>query len=75
MESSPTAPRYTKEALRAVRFMNEPQAADYLGAKSDALRFADKERQPHAVDEAVPGRKVRPARLWAPFKREKARRG
>jgi trans-feruloyl-CoA hydratase/vanillin synthase len=23
--------------------MNEPQAADYLAAKSDALRFADKE--------------------------------
>ena len=43
MEKSPAVVRYTKEALRAVRFMNEPQAADYLGAKGDALRFNDKE--------------------------------
>jgi trans-feruloyl-CoA hydratase/vanillin synthase len=43
MEKSPAVVRYTKEALRAVRFMNEPQAADYLAAKSDALRFNDKE--------------------------------
>jgi feruloyl-CoA hydratase/lyase len=44
MEKSPTAMRYTKEAIRAVRFMNEPQAHDYLSAKSDALRFNDKEK-------------------------------
>jgi len=44
MEKSPAALRYTKEAIRAVRFMNEPQANDYLSAKSDALRFNDKER-------------------------------
>jgi trans-feruloyl-CoA hydratase/vanillin synthase len=43
MEKSPAAMRYTKEAIRAVRFMNEPQAQDYLAAKSDALRFTDKE--------------------------------
>src|ERR1700692_529968 len=43
MEKSPAVLRYTKEALRAWRFMNEPQAADYLNAKSDALRFVDKE--------------------------------
>ena len=43
MEKSPAALRYTKEAIRAVRFMNEPQAADYLNAKSDALKFNDKE--------------------------------
>ena len=43
MEKSPAVVRYTKEALRAVRFMNEPQASDYLAAKSDALRFNDKE--------------------------------
>jgi feruloyl-CoA hydratase/lyase len=43
MEKSPAALRYTKEAIRAVRFMNEPQAADYLNAKSDALRYNDKE--------------------------------
>ena len=44
MEKSPAALRFTKEAVRAVRFMNEPQAADYLNAKSDALRYNDKER-------------------------------
>jgi feruloyl-CoA hydratase/lyase len=44
MQKSPAAMRYTKEAIRAVRFMSEPQAADYLAAKSDALRFNDKEQ-------------------------------
>ena len=44
MEKSPAALRYTKEAIRAVRFMNEPQAADYLNAKSDALKHVDKEK-------------------------------
>ena len=39
----PAALRYTKEAIRAVRFMNEPQAQDYLNAKSDALKLNDKE--------------------------------
>jgi len=43
MEKSPTVLRYTKEGIRAVRFMNEPQAADYLNAKSDALKHNDKE--------------------------------
>ena len=43
MEKSPAALRYTKEAIRAVRFMNEPQASDYLNAKSDALKLNDKE--------------------------------
>lgn len=43
-EKNPTVLRYTKEAVRAVRFMNEPEAADYLNAKSDALKLNDKER-------------------------------
>ncbi len=43
MQKSPAAMRYTKEAIRAVRFMNEPEAADYLNAKSDALKYDDKE--------------------------------
>jgi len=42
MLKSPAAMRYTKEAIRAVRSMSEPQASDYLQAKSDALRFNDK---------------------------------
>ena len=43
MQKSPAAIRYTKEAIRAVRFMNEPEAADYLNAKSDALKWNDRE--------------------------------
>lgn len=42
-QKSPAAVRYTKEAVRSVRFMNEPEAADYLNAKSDALKHNDKE--------------------------------
>jgi trans-feruloyl-CoA hydratase/vanillin synthase len=44
MLKSPAALRYTKEAIRNVRFMSEPQAADYLQAKSDALRLNDREQ-------------------------------
>ena len=40
-QKSPAAIKYTKEAIRAVRFMNEPEAADYLNAKSDALKLND----------------------------------
>jgi trans-feruloyl-CoA hydratase/vanillin synthase len=43
MTKSPAAMRYTKEALRQVRNMSESQAVDYLNAKSDALRFNDRE--------------------------------
>jgi trans-feruloyl-CoA hydratase/vanillin synthase len=42
-QKSPAAVKYTKEAIRSVRFMNEPEAADYLNAKSDALKHNDKE--------------------------------
>ena len=42
-QKSPAAVKYTKEAIRSVRFMNEPEAADYLNAKSDALKYMDKE--------------------------------
>ena len=44
MAKNPLAVRYTKEGVRAVRFMNEPQAFDYLISKGDALRFNDKEK-------------------------------
>ena len=53
MEKSPAVLRYTKEALRAVRFMNEPQAADYLAAKSDALALRRPRGQPHPGHEAI----------------------
>ena len=44
MKKNPTAVRYTKEAVRAVKQMSVDQAADYLGAKSDALKYADPEK-------------------------------
>ncbi len=40
---NPATVRYTKEGMRQVRGMTEAQAADYLAAKSDALRFRDAE--------------------------------
>ena len=43
MAKNPAAVRYTKEAIRAARHMSLDQAADYLRAKSDALKAADKE--------------------------------
>jgi trans-feruloyl-CoA hydratase/vanillin synthase len=44
LKKSPAALRYTKECVRTVRNMNVVQAADYLNAKSDALRFRDPEK-------------------------------
>jgi trans-feruloyl-CoA hydratase/vanillin synthase len=70
MEKSPAVVRYTKEALRAVRFMNEPQAADYLAAKSDALRFNDKEdSRTQGMKQFLDDKTYRPG--LAPFKRPK----
>ena len=72
MEKSPAVLRYTKEALRAVRFMNEPQASDYLSAKSDALRFADKEdSRREGMMQFLDEKSYRPG--FGPFKRKKAK--
>jgi trans-feruloyl-CoA hydratase/vanillin synthase len=72
MEKSPTVLRYTKEALRAVRFMNEPQAADYLAAKSDALRFADREdSRNQGMKQFLDDKTYRPG--FGAFKRQKAK--
>ena len=71
MEKSPAVLRYTKEALRAVRFMNEPQAADYLNAKSDALRFVDKEdSRSQGMKQFLDEKSYRPG--FGAFKRPKA---
>ena len=72
MEKAPAVLRYTKEAIRAVRFMNEPQAADYLNAKSDALRFVDKEdSRTQGMKQFLDDKSYRPG-LGA-FKRQKAK--
>src|SRR6516162_7635673 len=71
MEKSPAAMRYTKEAIRAVRFMNEPQAADYLHAKSDALKFSDKEKsREQGMTQFLDEKTYRPG--FGHFKRKKA---
>jgi trans-feruloyl-CoA hydratase/vanillin synthase len=71
-EKSPAVLRYTKEAIRAVRFMNEPQAADYLNAKSDALRFVDKEdSRSQGMKQFLDDKSYRPG-LGA-FKRQKVK--
>lgn len=72
MEKSPAAMRYTKEAIRAVRFMNEPQAQDYLNAKSDALRFADKENsREEGMKQFLDDKSYRPG--YGHFKRRNAK--
>ena len=42
MAKSPTVLAYTKQAVKAVRTMDIPQAYEYLRAKSQALQFADR---------------------------------
>src|SRR5262249_62368201 len=70
MEKSPAALRYTKEAIRAVRFMNESQAADYLNAKSDALKYNDKENsRQEGMKQFLDDKSYRPG--FGHFKRKK----
>lgn len=69
-EKSPATLRYTKEAIRAVRFMNEPEAADYLNAKSDALKFQDKEKsREQGMKQFLDDKSYRPG--YGHFKRQK----
>ncbi len=69
-EKSPATLRYTKEAIRAVRFMNEPEAADYLNAKSDALKFQDKEKsREQGMKQFLDDKTYRPG--YGHFKRQK----
>ena len=42
MTKSPNAVRYTKEAVRAVRRMNENEAGEYLSVKNQACKATDK---------------------------------
>jgi trans-feruloyl-CoA hydratase/vanillin synthase len=71
MEKAPTVLQYTKEGIRAVRFMNEPQAADYLNAKSDALKYNDKENsRQQGMKQFLDDKSYRPG--LGHFKRQKA---
>ena len=61
LNKSPMAIKYTKECVRAVRFMNEPEAADYLNAKSDALKYMDKEKgREHGMKQFLDDKTYRP---------------
>ena len=69
MEKNPVAVRYTKEAIRAVRHMSLDQAADYLRAKSDALKAADKEKgRIEGMKQFLDDKTYRPG--FEPYKRQ-----
>jgi trans-feruloyl-CoA hydratase/vanillin synthase len=60
--------RYTKEAIRAVRFMTDKQARDYLKSKQDSLSRNDKEiREQHGMKQFLDDKSYRPG--LGPFKR------
>jgi trans-feruloyl-CoA hydratase/vanillin synthase len=70
LTKSPAALRYTKECIRAVRHMDVTQAADYLNAKSDALRFRDPEKgRAEATKQFLDEKTFRPG--LEPYKRKK----
>jgi trans-feruloyl-CoA hydratase/vanillin synthase len=69
LTKSPAALRYTKECIRAVRHMDVTQAADYLNAKSDALRFRDPEKgRAEATKQFLDEKTFRPG--FEPYKRK-----
>ena len=69
MEKNPVAVRFTKEAIRAARHMSLDQAADYLRAKSDALKAADKEGgREEGMKQFLDDKSYRPG--FEPYKRQ-----
>lgn len=69
MDKNPTALRYTKEAIRAVRHMTAGQAQDYLRAKLDALKFTDKQGGSEAgMKQFLDDKSYRPG--FEPYRRE-----
>ena len=69
MEKNPVAVRFTKEAIRAARHMSLEQATDYLRAKSDALKAADKEGgRDEGMKQFLDDKSFRPG--FEPYKRQ-----
>lgn len=67
MSKSPQVLRATKQAIRAVRTMNVPQAAEYLAAKSLALKAVDSEKSYEAgLQQFLDQKSFRP--FFEPFK-------
>ncbi len=66
---NPTALRFTKEAIRAVRHMTVDEAQDYLRAKSDALKYIDKEKgREHGMSQFLDDKSYRPG--FGPYERK-----
>ena len=60
--------RHTKEAIRAVRKMDDKQARDYLKSKQDSLKGADKEiREQHGMKQFLDEKSYRPG--LGPFRK------
>ena len=60
--------RYTKEAIKAVRNMDDKQARDYLKSKQDSLSRNDKEiREQHGMKQFLDEKSYRPG--LGPFRK------
>jgi len=71
MKLNPAVVRYTKEAIRAVRDMNEDQARDYLRSKQDSLSRNDKEiRDKIGMKQFLDDKSYRPG--FGPYQRTEA---
>ena len=71
MKINPAVMRYTKEAVRAVRDMNEDQARDYLRSKQDSLARNDKEiREKVGMKQFLDEKTYRPG--LGPYQRQEA---
>ena len=65
---NPNVVRYTKEAIRAVRKMDDKQARDYLKSKQDSLTKNDKEiREQHGMKQFLDEKSYRPG--LGPFRK------
>ena len=65
---NPNVVRYTKEAIRAVRKMDDRQARDYLKSKQDSLTKNDKEiREQHGMKQFLDEKSYRPG--LGPFRK------
>jgi len=61
MKLNPNVVRYTKEAIRAVRFMTDKQERDYRNSNHDSLSRNDKElREPHGMTQLLADNSLRP---------------
>ena len=69
MKKSPAVLRATKQAIRQVRTMDVPQAYDYLAAKGQAIKVADKEDSYHTgLRQFLDEKSIRPG--LEPYRRE-----